>query len=64
MTSHREFDIVLLGPTGYTGKFCAGHIVQHLPTDLKWALAGRSLQKVERLATELKSLNPDRVPPG
>lgn len=64
MTSNRQYDLVLLGPTGYTGQFCAEHIVQNLPTGLKWAIAGRSAQKMERIAQELKALNPDRVDPG
>ncbi|TQB76700.1 hypothetical protein MPDQ_007095 [Monascus purpureus] len=64
MASSRQFDIILLGPTGYTGKWCAEHIVQYLPTDLKWALAGRSLQKIEGVAADLKKLNPDRIAPG
>ncbi|KAJ5268893.1 hypothetical protein N7505_004651 [Penicillium chrysogenum] len=63
MTSNRQYDLVLLGPTGYTGRFCAEHIVQNLPTDLKWAIAGRSAQKMEPIAQELKTLNPDRVNP-
>ncbi|KAJ5468979.1 Saccharopine dehydrogenase / Homospermidine synthase [Penicillium sp. IBT 31633x] len=63
MTSNRQYDLVLLGPTGYTGRFCAEHIVQNLPTDLKWAIAGRSAQKMEPIAQELKALNPDRVDP-
>ncbi|KAL4807554.1 Saccharopine dehydrogenase-domain-containing protein [Aspergillus unguis] len=63
MQSNREFDIVVLGPTGYTGKYCAEHIVKNLPTNLKWALAGRSPQKIEGVAQELKKLNPDRAEP-
>ncbi|KAJ5405026.1 hypothetical protein N7465_006310 [Penicillium sp. CMV-2018d] len=63
MTSNRQYDLVLLGPTGYTGRFCAEHIVQNLPTDLTWAIAGRSAQKMEPIAQELKALNPDRVDP-
>ncbi|KGO67721.1 Saccharopine dehydrogenase / Homospermidine synthase [Penicillium italicum] len=63
MTSNRQYDLVLLGPTGYTGRFCAEHIVQNLPTDLKWAIAGRSAQKLESIAQELKALNPDRLDP-
>ncbi|KAL5336382.1 Saccharopine dehydrogenase-domain-containing protein [Aspergillus crustosus] len=63
MQSNREFDIVVLGPTGYTGKLCAEHIVKSLPTNLKWALAGRSPQKIEDIAQELKKLNPDRADP-
>jgi Uncharacterized conserved protein len=64
MTSNRQYDLVLLGPTGYTGRFCTEHIVQNLPTTLKWAIAGRSAQKMEPIAQELKALNPDRVDPG
>lgn len=60
----REFDLVLHGPTGYTGKLTAQHIVKHFPTNIKWALAGRSLSKVEQVARELKELNPDRDEPG
>lgn len=60
----REFDLLLLGPTGYTGRFCAEHIVQNLPTNLKWAMAGRSLQKVESVAKDIKELNPNREDPG
>ncbi|THC97847.1 hypothetical protein EYZ11_002700 [Aspergillus tanneri] len=63
MESNKEFDIAVLGPTGYTGKFCAEYIVKNLPTNLKWALAGRSLSKIENVAKELKALNPDRSPP-
>ncbi|PLB37020.1 uncharacterized protein BDW47DRAFT_44824 [Aspergillus candidus] len=60
----REFDLVLHGPTGYTGKLTAQHIVKHFPTNFKWALAGRSLSKVEQIARELKELNPDRDEPA
>ncbi|GAD91801.1 saccharopine dehydrogenase, putative [Paecilomyces variotii No. 5] len=63
MASEKALDFVLLGPTGYTGKLCAEHIVQHLPTDLRWALAGRSAGKLEAVAKELRALNPDRTQP-
>ncbi|KAJ6129091.1 hypothetical protein N7512_001871 [Penicillium capsulatum] len=63
MASNPQYDLVLLGPTGYTGNFCAEHIVQNHPTNLRWAIAGRSLQKMEPIAQKLKELNPDRVQP-
>ncbi|PYH91437.1 hypothetical protein BO71DRAFT_48308 [Aspergillus ellipticus CBS 707.79] len=59
----KPYDLVVLGPTGYTGRFCAEHIVKSLPTSLKWALAGRSLEKIENIAKDLKTLNPDRADP-
>lgn len=64
MPSNRQYDLVLLGPTGYTGRFCAEHIVKNHPTNLKWAIAGRSAQKMEPIAEELRGLNQDRVQPG
>lgn len=64
MAMRWDFDLLLLGPTGYTGRFCAEHIVQSLPTNLKWAMAGRSLEKVEGVAKDIKALNPDREDPG
>jgi short subunit dehydrogenase-like uncharacterized protein len=62
--ARREYELVLLGATGFTGRFTAEHITQHLPTDLKWAIAGRSSAKLATLAGELKNLNPDRLQPG
>ncbi|KAI0122865.1 Saccharopine dehydrogenase-domain-containing protein [Xylariales sp. AK1849] len=61
MALHREFDIMLLGATGYTGASTAEHIVENLPTNLKWVIAGRSQGKVEALAAKLKKLGPDRI---
>jgi short subunit dehydrogenase-like uncharacterized protein len=58
-----KFDIILLGATGYTGSICAEHITSNFPTTLQWAIAGRSSKSLEALATRLKTLNPDRLPP-
>jgi len=64
MASQRQYDIVVFGATGYTGKLTAEHIQTNLPTDLKWAIAGRSATKLEQLASELKRVNSDRLQPG
>lgn len=61
---HREYDIVLVGATGYTGMLTAESIVRQLPANLRWAVAGRSQTKLESLAQRLKDLQPDRVQPG
>ena len=60
----RQYDIVVFGASGFTGKLTAEHITKSLPTDLKWAIAGRSANKLEALAAECKRLNPDRLQPG
>lgn len=64
MTEKRQYDIILFGATGYTGAYCAEHIVENLPTNLKWAVAGRSHQKLSNAVEDLKKLNVDREPPG
>lgn len=60
----RQYELVLLGATGYTGKLTAEHIATSLPTDLKWAIAGRNEKKLANVAEELKKFNPDRPQPG
>jgi short subunit dehydrogenase-like uncharacterized protein len=64
MSASRQYEIVVFGATGYTGKLTAEHITTNLPSDLKWALAGRSASKLEAVAAECKALNPDRIQPG
>ncbi|KAH7018796.1 Saccharopine dehydrogenase-domain-containing protein [Ilyonectria destructans] len=60
----RQYELVLLGATGYTGKLTAEHITTHLPTDLKWAISGRNGTKLTQFAEELRKLNPDRSQPS
>ncbi|GAB79353.1 Uncharacterized conserved protein [Austwickia chelonae] len=43
----REYDIVLFGATGYVGRLIARHLLHHAPGDLRIALAGRSLNRLE-----------------
>ncbi|MCJ1337410.1 hypothetical protein MMC09_002692 [Bachmanniomyces sp. S44760] len=59
-----EYDLIVFGATGYTGKYCIEHIVTHLPTNLKWAVSGRSASKLSSLVEEVKPLNPNRREPG
>jgi short subunit dehydrogenase-like uncharacterized protein len=62
--NQRKYDIVVLGATGYTGRLTAEHIAQHLPSDLKWAIAGRSKTKLDALAAKLNASHQKRLPPG
>lgn len=62
--SDREYDIVVVGATGYTGKLTAHHIARSLPTNLKWIIAGRSNTKLDALAAELKDVSQDRLQPS
>ncbi|KAH8900718.1 hypothetical protein GQ53DRAFT_863349 [Thozetella sp. PMI_491] len=60
----RQYDLVLLGATGYTGTLTAEHITANLPPDLKWAVAGRSEAKLKQLVSDCQALQPNRVQPA
>ncbi len=48
----REFDIIVYGATGYTGRLVAEHFVREYagqPGAPKWAMAGRSMAKLEEV---------------
>lgn len=64
MSSLRQYDLVVLGATGYTGKLAAEYIINNLPADFRWAIAGRSLNKLESVSEECKALNPQGSHPG
>jgi hypothetical protein len=49
---------------GYTGLLTAEHITSHFPADLKWAVAGRSAEKLKEVVSQCNGLRPDRVPPS
>ena len=60
----KVYDLAVLGATGYTGKLCAEYISTSLPTNLKWAIAGRSEKKLLAIMSELGAINVDRLRPG
>ncbi len=45
----KKLDLVLFGATGFTGTQTLKHLVQHVPAGFKWAIAGRSREKLEAL---------------
>ena len=63
-TEPKKYELILLGASGYTGKLCAEHITHKLPTNLKWAVAGRSERKLCYLIDQLRTVNVDRLRPG
>jgi len=60
----REFDLVLLGPTGYTGKFTVEYLYKTLPSSTRWALAGRSASKIAGVLQEVQAGNVGYTKPG
>lgn len=44
----REYDVVVWGATGFTGKWVAKHLFEHYPqSQLRWAIAGRNPDKLD-----------------
>ena len=48
-TPRREFDLVLFGATGFTGRLTAEYLARHVGADVRWALAGRNREKLRML---------------
>ncbi|PSC71057.1 saccharopine dehydrogenase [Micractinium conductrix] len=49
----RAFDVVVWGATGFTGRLVAEHLARDYKTGVKWAIAGRSQERLEKLRSEL-----------
>ena len=58
MSVGREFDLVLLGATGFTGGLTAEYLAANAPNGCRWALAGRNRGKLESLRSQLAAINP------
>jgi short subunit dehydrogenase-like uncharacterized protein len=50
-----EFDIILWGATGYTGRLVAEHLLQTYGAgdQLRWAIGGRSAEKLAQIRSEI-----------
>jgi short subunit dehydrogenase-like uncharacterized protein len=51
----RDFDLVLFGATGFTGRLVAEYLDVHAPEGVRIALAGRNQEKLETLKAGLAS---------
>ncbi|CAL9652065.1 saccharopine dehydrogenase family protein [Streptomyces sp. enrichment culture] len=52
-TGGRPYDVVLFGATGFVGELTAEYLAAHAPDGLRWAVAGRSAEKLRRLRDRL-----------
>ena len=50
----KDIDIVIYGATGFTGQLCVKYF-QSLDLDIKWAIAGRNLVKLENVASKFSA---------
>lgn len=63
MTGNREFDVILVGATGFTGHLVAKWFVQEVSKDLRWAIAGRSQEKLDSIKDSLRKQDHVRSEP-
>jgi short subunit dehydrogenase-like uncharacterized protein len=57
-TVDRPYDIVLFGATGFAGRLTAEYLAHHAPVGLRWAIAGRSKDKLDAMRAELLAIDP------
>jgi short subunit dehydrogenase-like uncharacterized protein len=63
--SKSEYDLILWGATGFTGRLVAEHLLTHYGTEgeLKWAIAGRSQEKLDAVRRRLLDIDcPESLP--
>ena len=58
MSKNREFDIIVYGATGFTGRLVAEYMEGQYGRDVNWAMAGRSADKLAEVR-DLIGANPD-----
>ena len=51
--SEREYDVVLYGASGFTGRQTAAYFATHAPSGLRWAIAGRDRGRLERVRQQV-----------
>jgi hypothetical protein len=54
----------LIYSLGYTGRVVAEYITANFPINTKWAVAGRSVSKLQAIVDNCKTAHSDRSPPG
>lgn len=54
----REFDLILFGATGFTGGLTADYLAAHAPEGCRWALAGRSPDRLAAVRDRLAAVDP------
>ena len=59
--SSRDLDLILFGATGFTGGLTAEYLAEHGPVGLRWALAGRNLDKLEKVRADLDAIKPGSI---
>jgi short subunit dehydrogenase-like uncharacterized protein len=48
----RDFDLILQGATGFTGRLATAELAQFAPAGLRWAISGRNPVRLQQLADQ------------
>jgi short subunit dehydrogenase-like uncharacterized protein len=51
--SDRNYEVIVYGSTGYTGRLVAEYLHKEYGDDLNWAMAGRSMDKLQSVRSEM-----------
>lgn len=51
-----QYDVVVFGATGFTGGLVAAYLARNAPPELRWAIAGRSAQKLAAVKDKLVAI--------
>jgi short subunit dehydrogenase-like uncharacterized protein len=54
--NEREYDVVLYGASGFTGRQTVAYFAAHAPAGLRWAIAGRDRRRLERVRQQFGPL--------
>jgi saccharopine dehydrogenase (NAD+, L-glutamate forming) len=54
----RPLDVALFGATGFTGGLTAEYLARHAPEGMRWALVGRSAEKLAGVRDRLAAIDP------
>jgi short subunit dehydrogenase-like uncharacterized protein len=49
----RDLDVIVYGATGFTGRLVAAHLADAAPPDVRWAVAGRSAERLRQVVADL-----------
>ena len=52
MPTDRDFDVILFGATGFTGRQTVEYFARNAPPGVRWAIAARSHAKLELVRAE------------
>ena len=59
MPDNRELDLVIFGATGFAGRLVAEYLAErHADSDIRWAIAGRTLAKLEAVRAAIAAEHP------